>query len=69
MRFLLHFLVLQTLLSTIAWAQSDTGSVITGNSGFAAEETFLPVEEAYQLNAEFESNSQLRLNWQIADGY
>lgn len=69
MRFLLHLLVLPALLSTIAWAQPDNGSVITGNSGFAAEETFLPVEQAYRLNAEFESNSQLRLNWQIADGY
>jgi thiol:disulfide interchange protein DsbD len=34
-----------------------------------AQVEFLPVEQAYILNSEFESSGKLRLNWQIADGY
>lgn len=49
--------------------QADIGSL---NS--STDEEFLPVEQAYVLNAEFEqfsdqSSSRLRLNWQIASGY
>ena len=33
------------------------------------EEEFLPVEQAYVLNVEFENSGQLRLNWQITPGY
>lgn len=43
----------------------DTKSVF---SGFEEEE-FLPVEQAYILNAEFEKTGQLRLNWQITPAY
>lgn len=35
----------------------------------AASGEFLPVEQAYSLNTEFEPSGQLRLNWQIAEGY
>ncbi len=41
-------------------------------AGLQTEDEFLPVEEAYVLNTEFEKRNdsrQLRLNWQIADGY
>lgn len=33
------------------------------------QNTFLAVEQAYQLSAEFEGAGKLRLNWQIADNY
>ena len=33
------------------------------------QDTFLTVEQAYQLNAEFETKDKIRLNWQIADDY
>lgn len=31
--------------------------------------TFLPVDEAYRLQVDIEAPGQLRLNWQITDGY
>lgn len=37
--------------------------------GLVTENEFLPVEQAYILNAEFQTDGQLRLNWQIADSY
>ncbi|MEH6910158.1 MAG: protein-disulfide reductase DsbD [Oceanicoccus sp.] len=40
----------------------ETGGLIT-------EDEFLPVEQAYILNAEFQPDGYLRLNWQITDGY
>ncbi|MFA7553956.1 MAG: protein-disulfide reductase DsbD [Spongiibacteraceae bacterium] len=43
---------------------SQTAAFGTSSTG-----GFLPVEQAYILNAEFESPEQLRLNWQIAEGY
>ena len=33
------------------------------------QDTFLAVDQAYQLNTEFEGEGKLRLNWQIADDY
>lgn len=39
-------------------------------SSFASSEPeFLPVEQAYQLNIDFQAANQLRLNWQIQEGY
>ena len=53
-----------------------TRSTLTDNSeanNSLSDDEFLPVEQAYILNAEFEAptpdQQQLRLNWQIADGY
>ncbi len=56
-----------------AGLDSPGNSFITaaGNSSLAAanKDEFLKVEEAYQLNLDFDNNDALRLNWQIADGY
>jgi thiol:disulfide interchange protein len=53
---------------------TSTGSLDNLAAELSSDEEFLPVEKAYILNAEFEANeqnefSQLRLNWQIANGY
>lgn len=37
--------------------------------GLIIEDEFLPVEQAYILNTEFQADGYLRLNWQITDGY
>ena len=54
--------------------QSSSSSLSSDNALVSNEEEFLPVEQAYILNVDFEGNkhdqfNQLRLNWQIASGY
>ncbi len=63
-------LLLATLLLTIAapvTLQAQTG----GLGGALSQQTgdFLPVEQAYQLEVERTGPQQLRLYWQITDGY
>jgi thiol:disulfide interchange protein DsbD len=73
----LCFVLLIKPLSVLAQAELDTSTVSPFTPTVAldntAETQFLPVEQAYQLNTEFESANnntyQLRLNWQIAEGY
>lgn len=52
------------LCSTSLFAQFDNSSL----QGFG-EDSFLPVEEAYQLQLDFTQQGQLHFNWQIAEGY
>ena len=47
---------------------SAVSNVITAE-GLVIEDDFLSVEDAYILNAEFQPDGHLRLNWQISDGY
>ena len=47
---------------------SKVSQSFTGNE-LVTEDEFLPVEQAYILNAELEQDDRIRLNWQIADGY
>lgn len=65
--FILILLALFTTHSSV-WAQSGI-DLATSNNNYGSVDEFLPVEEAYKLTVEFENNEQLRLNWQIADGY
>ena len=63
---LLALLALLIPLSSLAqWSASSDPAL----AGIGGQEEFLPVEEAYVLNSEFEAPGQLRLNWQIAEGY
>ncbi|MEH6591077.1 MAG: protein-disulfide reductase DsbD [Halioglobus sp.] len=58
------------LASSLCLAQgltSDAAAAPFGNLSNQAE--FLPVEQAYQLNVEIESDQRLRLYWQIEDSY
>ncbi|WP_101758936.1 protein-disulfide reductase DsbD [Oceanicoccus sp. KOV_DT_Chl] len=60
------------LHSSYSQAQNDfdnNASSSFSTNNFGDDPEFLPVEQAYQLNAEFEADGQLRLNWQIADDY
>ena len=63
------------LLADADFLQNTSSANFTdsrSNSALLADDEFLPVEEAYILNIEFEPSDQgqqLRLNWQIADGY
>lgn len=65
-----------------AWAQleptqwpaptQNNSSFSTGSANpqsLQVQDEFLPVEQAYILNTEFEGVGKLRLNWQIADAY
>lgn len=55
-----------------ASSNAGSGQFDTGGKGFTSDNEFLPVEQAYVLNADFEKRDgkpQLRLNWQIAQGY
>ena len=65
-------LTLPLLWSTTAGAQ-DLGSgpapALPGDAMVQQEPDFLPVDEAYQLALEVLGDNQLRLYWQIADGY
>ncbi|MEA3644118.1 MAG: protein-disulfide reductase DsbD family protein, partial [Lamprobacter sp.] len=80
-RYLLHtlfLLLVVTLLPIQPGAQAQpAGSALdpvgsARNNPFAAaqaEAQFLPVDQAYQLEVVVEDRQQLRLYWQIADGY
>ncbi|ARN73542.1 protein-disulfide reductase DsbD family protein [Oceanicoccus sagamiensis] len=46
-------------------ATSSPGSI----AGMVEDDEFLPVEQAYQLTAEFDAPGQLRLYWDVADAY
>ena len=74
------FLLLLQLLQVQAFGQSTDDSLTlapssglglpaSGNSGVSSKPDFLPVQEAYQLALEIVDDTQLRLYWQIADGY
>lgn len=79
MRTILPFLLCFNLLcAAIPGLAQDMLSNPAGGGGFddfatsSSEDEFLPVEEAYQLHSEFEARDggqQLRLNWDIAEGY
>ena len=66
----IFFAVLLLLSSSLTLAQLPKADSSTGffNSQISEPE-FLPVEEAYQLHAEVQSEGAIRLNWQIADSY
>ena len=68
MRYLLAALLLAA--SSLAMAQPpSSGDGVLSLGGFTDEPQFLPVEEAYQLALEVTPQGQVRLYWQIADGY
>ena len=62
--------LLAALLITVASVGQgqDFGSPAT-LPGALSQADFLPVEEAYRLEVEVPRNGELRLYWQIADGY
>jgi len=61
------------LLTTLAFALASMAALaqtsLADLTRQAAATEFLPVTEAYQLEAEFTPGGQLRLYWQITDGY
>lgn len=77
MRPVFFLLLCCSLFISPADLQAQALDPLQGSSSFSAsnpantvtEVEFLPVEQAYVLNAEFEQADQLRLNWQIAEGY
>jgi thiol:disulfide interchange protein DsbD len=68
---LLIALLLSPLLSQTAQAQdlSQPAASLPGSDLAAPEQDFLPVEEAYRLAVEVLDEQQIRLYWQIEDGY
>jgi thiol:disulfide interchange protein len=66
-------IILLTLLSSAGFAQGldplDKSAASIPGLGSAAQEEFLPVDEAYQLAMEIIDQRQVRLYWQIADTY
>ena len=56
----------QDVLTAPATSLEAAGTTL---DGAVAEPDFLPVEEAYQLALEIVDDGQIRLHWQIADGY
>lgn len=58
-----------TLLADGAFTAKSPQLPATNGETLIVEEEFLPVEQAYRLNAEFQQPGLLRLNWQIAEGY
>ncbi len=69
MRFPVFILLCLSLLTPLQAQTGDTLVTDNDNPAFGVTDEFLPVEDAYQLSVEFEAADQLRLNWQIADGY
>jgi thiol:disulfide interchange protein DsbD len=67
MRFLLAGLLL--LLASLGQAQGLPAGDRGGFGSALTEPQFLPVEEAYQLEIEILERGDLRLYWQIAEGY
>ena len=61
------FLALALLLPGVQAEQGGSQPSILSSFGFG-EEKLLSAEEAYQFSALVEGDSQLRLNWQIAEG-
>ena len=61
------FLALSLLLPGVQAEQGGSPSSFLSSFGFG-EEKLLSAEEAYQFSALVEGDSQLRLNWQIAEG-
>jgi thiol:disulfide interchange protein DsbD len=50
-------------------ANANKSPPVDNNNGFTQSNEFLPVEQAYLLTAEFDSSSQLRVYWEVAEGY
>ena len=63
------------LLCTLSLTQSasmfaNTDSLsLTASNVIGADNQFLPVEQAYRLSTAFDAAGELRLYWQIEDGY
>lgn len=65
------FVLLCTLLLTqpaSLFANTDSFS-FPANTTVAEDDKFLPVEQAYRLITEFDAPGELRLYWEIEDGY
>ena len=65
------FVLLYTLLlaqPASLFANTDSFS-FPANTTVAEEDKFLPVEQAYRLITEFDAPGELRLYWEIEDGY
>ncbi len=65
----LFFALLLLLAAALPAHGEGFDSTARAFPGSAAATDFLPVEEAYPLSVAIEQDGQLRLYWQIADGY
>ncbi len=67
------FLLIQpasTFANTDPFGAAPTSGMSAGMSaGMVEDDEFLPVEQAYQLTAEFDAPGELRLYWEVADAY